>query len=99
MSKGPKNVFPEWVNLADTARIETSDSQSSAGNADRNRNEWIGVERRIKLHKDMIRLSSTDTALLEGGDWLDVQQIANIEITSEDREYPIEFAFDFGKSP
>jgi hypothetical protein len=54
----------------------------------------------IKLRNDVIR----STPVIEHGplgneDWLDLQQIARVEVTSEHHEYPIEFALDFGKGP
>ena len=31
--------------------------------------------------------------------WLDVQSIASVEVTSEDPEFPVESVFNFGKGP
>lgn len=41
----------------------------------------------------------TPTAKTSGGNWLDVERVAVVEVTSEDRDFPVESAFAFGALP
>src|SRR6266851_1457648 len=51
------------------------------------------------VRKRLISSTALGTAPQRSKDWIRLTQIAEVEVTSEDREYPIESAFNFGDGP
>ena len=51
------------------------------------------------MRKNVIGSAGTGPRPQRSGKWLDVGQVAIVEVTSEHPEYPIESVFTFGKGP
>ena len=51
------------------------------------------------VRKRLISSTALGTAPQRSKDWIRLTQIAEVEVTSEDREYPIESVFNFGDGP
>jgi hypothetical protein len=51
------------------------------------------------MRKSVTNSDKTGTTLQPDQEWLDLAEIARVEVTSEDPEYPIEFAFNHGQGP
>ena len=51
------------------------------------------------MRKSVTNSDKTRTTPEPAQDWLDLEQIARVEVTSEDPAYPIEFAFKQGRGP
>ncbi|MGD1096295.1 MAG: hypothetical protein ABSB35_30420 [Bryobacteraceae bacterium] len=49
------------------------------------------------MRKRVIRPTAVALAPPSAGDWLDLEQIVEVEVTSEDPEWPIQFAFNVGE--
>ncbi len=60
-------------------------------------NRWIG-EKNTRMRK-RISGSSSQGAPSVSESWLDLEQLAQVEVTSEDPAAPIESAFHFGQGP
>jgi hypothetical protein len=57
------------------------------------------VQENESMRKRVTNLDKTGIALQPDQEWLDLEEIARVEVTSEDPEYPIEFAFNHGQGP
>jgi hypothetical protein len=51
------------------------------------------------MRKRVTNSDKSRTMLQPAEDWLNLEQIARVEVTSEDPQYPIEFAFNHGQGP
>jgi hypothetical protein len=51
------------------------------------------------MRKSITNSDKNGTAPQPSQEWLDVEQIARVEVSSEDPEYPIELAFHHGQGP
>ena len=51
------------------------------------------------MRKRLISSAPSGNAPLQSEAWLDLERIAQVEVTSEDHDYPIESVFNFGKGP
>ena len=51
------------------------------------------------MRKSIIGQTAIDIPPQQDDNWLDVQSIASVEVTSEDPDFPVESVFNFGKGP
>jgi hypothetical protein len=86
-----------------TSRISNAKlDRIKAAEAERNFMAEIGYPRGKYMHKDMRKevLGPTplSVALLSSEAWLDLEQVAQVQVTSEHPDFPVQCAFRFGSS-
>jgi hypothetical protein len=65
--------------------------------------DWLALSRsdctrdNEGMRKHIVDSASFGLALIEHPDWLHLEELAEVEVTSEDNDHPIESAFTFGR--